>query len=133
MLDDIGLTDAIKWQLAEFEKRYYVNIRFEHNEKNLLIPDPVKTGLFRIFQEALINIGQHANAKNVVVSLLHYDNEALLIIEDDGKGFIVEEINSRKNLGFLGMKERCYMINASFDIVSSPGNGTMITITAPIE
>ncbi|MBN8676058.1 MAG: sensor histidine kinase [Chitinophagales bacterium] len=128
MLDDLGLDIAIQWALAEFEKEQPVNTYFEVQGDTQALSNDVKTGLFRIFQEALSNVGRHAAAKKVTTRLFVEEEEAELQIEDDGKGFDANETASKKNIGFLSIKERCYMMNGSFEVKSSKGKGTTVTV-----
>ena len=96
ILDDMGLVAAIEWQLNEFEKRAGVTTCYEGITSIIPITDNAKTGLFRIVQESLTNVGRYANAKNVKVSLEQVDDKVKLIITDDGIGFDVEKLAAKK-------------------------------------
>lgn len=132
MLDDLGLDVAIQWALAEFEKEHPVKTYFEVQGDAQALSNDVKTGLFRIFQDALSNVSRHAAAKKITTRLFVEEEEAELQIEDDGKGFDTSEIAFKKNIGFLSMKERCYMINGHFEVKSSKGKGTTVTVKAAL-
>ena len=133
ILDDIGLDVAIEWQLSEFEKRYGVVTAFKEMENILPLPDAVKTGLFRIFQESLTNVAKYASAKKVTVLLQQVNNEVQLIIQDDGVGFDTAVIEDKKSLVFLDMKERSIMLGGICEINSSAGKGTVVTVKLPLE
>jgi signal transduction histidine kinase len=130
-LDDIGLDVAIKWQLSEFEKHYGLKSGFTTSHAEPELPDAVKTGLFRIFQDAMMNVIQHANANTVTVRMIQQEHEISLTIEDDGIGFADKEIMAKKSIGLLAMKERCNMINGYFEITGIPGRGTKVVVTVP--
>ena len=133
MLDDLGLLAAMEWQSNEFEKRSGIPIEFINLTNNELIPHKYTTGLFRIFQESLTNVARHADATKVTSSLLFKDSQLILNIQDDGKGFILHNIGSKKTLGLFGMKERAMEMGGSYEIISEPGLGTTVSIKIPIN
>ncbi|WP_166437243.1 sensor histidine kinase [Niastella caeni] len=131
MLDDLGLIEAIEWQSKEFENRSGIKISFESTISHLPVATSVATSLFRIYQEALTNIGRHAMAKNVY-SKMHLENDTIILtIQDDGIGFDMNTLDAKKTLGLLGMKERTLMMAGRFEINSKAGEGTTIVISTP--
>ena len=132
MLDDLGLLAAMEWQSNEFEKRSGIPIELINLTNNQPIPHKYTTGLFRIFQESLTNVARHADAKKVTSSLLFKDSELTLNIQDDGKGFVLRNIGSKKTLGLFGMKERAMEMGGSYEIITEPGFGTTVSIKIPI-
>jgi len=133
MLDDLGLLAALEWQSNEFEKRSGIVTEFINLTGNKEIPARLKTGLFRIFQESLTNVARHADAKKIVSSLKFDNNRLTLTITDDGKGFTVKNIESKKTLGLFGMKERTMEMGGNYEIKSEPGNGTTVSIIVPLQ
>jgi signal transduction histidine kinase len=89
------------------------------------------TEFFRIFQECLTNVMRHAEARSVSVTLREDDGELVLVVTDDGKGFLESEVSD--SLGFLGMKERAQVCGGSLDIASSPGSGTTVALRVPLH
>lgn len=132
LLDDLGLIAAMEWQLQEFKKRSDIKTSFTAPENEIKLPDMVKTGLFRIFQESLTNVVRHSNAKKMVISLEYKNNDFILSIADDGKGFDKDKIADKRTLGILGMKERTSMIGGKYEITSEPGKGTVVVVTVPL-
>ncbi len=128
LLDDLGLIAAIEWQLGEFEKRFGISTSCIHLEEELEIPDNAKTAFFRIFQESLTNVARHSQAQKVIVSISEIDNQLVLSIEDNGNGFDKQKIADKKTLGILGMKERTAMIDGEYEISTTPGKGTLVTV-----
>jgi signal transduction histidine kinase len=104
-----------------------------------LIDDKTIFRLFRIIQEAIINISKHARAKNVTVSLLYEASAVRVNITDDGVGFDVQtvfreaDMGTNAGYGLIGLKERVSLLEGTVDIVSSPGKGTEITIILPLS
>ena len=131
LLDDMGLIAAIEWQLNEFEQRSGIRTSLSAPEIEKQLPDSVRTGLFRIFQESLTNIARHANAKSVKVRLQHKKGKIVLSIEDDGKGFDKKKTAAKRTLGILGMRERTLMIGGEYEIKSMPGKGTTVLVAIP--
>ena len=133
ILDDLGLVEAMKWQIEEFEKRFSISAFSEFSESPDAISPSISINLFRIFQETLTNIARHAEAANIEV-ILHVDNRHLYLkVKDNGKGFNASEISSKRTLGLLGMKERTLMIGGQFAMESRPGLGTTIEIEIPYD
>lgn len=132
MLDALGLSAAIEWHSEEFQRRTGISCAVHVPENLLVIPDDERIAVFRIYQEALTNIARHAKAKNVLVSLEREQNEAVLTISDDGVGFPVDRLEQGQSLGVVGMRERALLLGARFQIRSSQGNGTTITLRIPL-
>jgi PAS domain S-box-containing protein len=131
LIDDLGLWAAMEWHLEEFEKRSGITKKIELPAVEMPLPDALKIGLFRIFQESLTNVARHSGAKNVSVNLHEKDSQLVLTIKDDGKG-LDEERTNKKTLGLLGMKERTLMMGGEYNITSAGGKGTTVTVTVPL-
>ena len=131
LLYNLGLVAAIEWQVREFEKRSGIRTVFIEPAEELYLADPVKNGLFRIFQESLTNAGRHANASKIIVSLERINGQLILTVEDNGQGFEMEKIGAKLTLGILGMKERCKMMGGTFEIKSSLAKGTTVSVAVP--
>ncbi len=131
-LQDLGLAATIKRAINSMSGSFDTNIQFilEGDERELH-PD-IKLAVFRIAQESLNNIRKHANAKSAWVQLKYFPNKVILIVEDDGIGFerskIVDSQRKYISFGLLGMRERADDINASLEIISTPGHGTKVTV-----
>ncbi len=133
LLDDLGLLAAMEWQLKEFEKRSEIKTRLTASEAGLHFSNTVKTALFRIFQESLTNVARHSGAKKVLVNLKLKNNNFVVSIIDDGKGFDKQKIAEKRTLGILGMQERTSMIGGTYEITSSPGKGTAVIVSIPVS
>lgn len=92
--------------------------------------------MFRIFQELLNNIIRHANAKTVFVRLLYQPRLFNLTVSDDGDGFDISAIERGKPLCGLGignMQSRATLIGGSFQLSSTLGKGTTVSVNLPLE
>jgi signal transduction histidine kinase len=131
VLDDLGLAAAIEWQANEFGSRTGIDCMVSVPAGDLKLDGDLATEFFRIFQECLTNIIRHAEAKTVRVLLVEQEQELVLVVADDGKGFLESEVS--ESLGFLGMKERAQVCGGNLEIASSPGGGTTITLRVPMH
>jgi PAS domain S-box-containing protein len=132
ILDDLGLSEALDWQSAEFQKRYRIEARFQSRVVELEVSANLVTGLFRIYQESLTNVARHADAKKVQTSLQLVDDNLVLEVTDDGKGFDVETAGNKKTFGLIGIRERTLMMGGKCTILSSRNKGTTLTISVPM-
>ncbi len=130
MLDDLGLGPALEWQARDFSRRsgLVVNLELEGPFENL--PDPYRTGIFRVLQESLTNCARHAMAREVRVVLHHGPEKIQLLIQDDGKGFDPQN-QSHLGLGLLSIEERIRELQGEVSIDSAPNKGTRIIIELP--
>lgn len=92
----------------------------------------LETGLYRIAQEALTNIGKHAAATQVVLQLVISPTETALIVEDNGTGFNPEQVPPGR-YGLVGINERVRLLGGAFRLQSSPGNGTRLEAHLPLH
>jgi PAS domain S-box-containing protein len=135
MLDDLGLVPTVRWRLNRFMKRMGIDVKFEVIDLDERLEPDAETVLFRIIQESLNNVGKHAGAKKVIVRLECKREMVTAIIEDDGKGFDVNEILSPEKqdvgIGLMGMQERASIIGGSLAIESRKGIGTRVSLNLP--
>jgi signal transduction histidine kinase len=131
MLDELGLIASLKWQCAEFTKISAVECVFEPSCDDSGLSLSLRTELFRICQEALTNVMRHAEATLVKIGLYVGENNIILEISDNGKGF--DTTWDSGHLGLIGIRERIYSVNGEFQIESTPGKGTKLTVKAPLN
>ncbi len=100
------------------------------------MPADVAIACFRVVQQALTNIVQHAHAQQVWVELDQSDGAMEVVIRDDGRGFDVAKTMQAApgtgHLGLLGMKERVEILGGRMQIDSGLGEGTRITLSVPL-
>ena len=135
MLDQLGLVPAIRTYIDEIPKRKGCQIHFTASVGVDTLDNDKRTALYRVAQEALINVAKHARAHVVKVSLQNVRGSVRLEIADDGKAFEVARLSSTQwshRLGLTGMRERVEMAGGRFSVESVPGQGTTIRAEVPI-
>ncbi len=96
-----------------------------------------QTVIFTIAEEAVNNARKHAQAEHIWVKVTRLQSDlAFLEIEDDGKGFLVDDVmgnyDDRGSLGMLNMRERAELVQGVFHVKSIPGEGTQIQVVLPL-
>lgn len=134
MLDDLGLQAAIEWLAQEFERRAGLKIALNLDPA----PDPmhqkVLTALYRIVQEALTNIVRHSGADHVAIAITHTGSMVELHIEDNGRGFPGQPLQTPKgSFGLIGIQERVLMMGGQLDIGNQPDGGARLVVKLPLS
>jgi signal transduction histidine kinase len=132
MLDDLGLVEALKAECHRFARSESVRVDVDGDNLPPTLPREVALCIYRVAQEALRNIGRHANASIVQLSLALRDDGLLLAVRDNGSGFEPDLHTRRPSLGHAGMRERIRLLAGKLDIQSAPGGGTTVVAWVPI-
>lgn len=135
LLDDLGLLPALEFLAQGMSKRSGIPIAVEGSRDGRLSP-VVETALYRIVREALNNVMKHSKATRVNVSIQRDDGKVRCSVRDNGVGFNVSEVLARKGekgFGLIGIRERLEGLNGGLLVNSSPGFGTELIITIPVE
>jgi signal transduction histidine kinase len=133
VLDDLGWIPAIRFLAEGVSKRADLAIQVQTTVAGRL-PGSMEIALYRIIQEALTNAARHAKASRVRIRIGRKDGRVSCSIEDDGVGFDVRALQSkRKGLGLVGMQERLNGIGGTLSIDSAKGRGTKLLIQLPME
>jgi signal transduction histidine kinase len=133
LLDRLGLAAALEQFVREWSEHTRVAADFRTSGLGVVeFPPEVGINLYRIAQEALNNIQKHADAGSVSVLLQHRDGHALLIIDDDGKGFDPDAAaDGGGGMGLVNMRERASLVGGTLEIETSPGGGTTLYVRVP--
>lgn len=132
MIDELSLPTSLEWQCRRFTSLHGIPCQFRHEQvgEDTELSVEVKTALFRICQEALMNISQHANATLVTVRSKQMGKEMTIEISDNGIGFVNDQ--KQKLFGLIGMRERAHSFNGELTIQTEIGKGTNISVTIPV-
>lgn len=137
ILEDVGLSAAIHWLIANSNKNYHTNMTLDGVDIDHLFSPNAQIIIYRILQEALTNIGKHAQARNASVMIKGYEDGVSFSIEDDGVGFDplrAATVNpNERGLGLAIMDERARMLGGSLEIWSEEGKGTRIFFHVPLK
>lgn len=134
ILDDLGLTSALRWYAGEFSKRTELPMRVTVQELAPRLPQGAETALFRIAQEALTNVAKHAHAQTVGVELQRQGRVVQLTVADDGDGFdfvAMRRDPSKHGVGIVDMRERAEAIGGRMWVECTPGVGTKVQVQVP--
>ena len=134
-LEIVGLPGAMREYFKNVKIQSGLKMDFKENLNNKRINDNVSITLYRIMQEALTNVIKHAKATKVKVTLTSLKNEIKLSIKDNGKGFNIDKRiqEGKMHIGIRGMREITNSLDGTFNITSTPGKGSKIRVTFPIQ
>jgi two-component system sensor histidine kinase UhpB len=126
-LDDLGLVAALRTLVAEFGRRAGLEAEFTLEPGALdALDEDAQIVVYRVVQEGLSNVAQHAGAHRVCVSAAREDGEAVVRVDDDGRGF--DAGTPGGGLGLTGMCERAVLAGGSVKLRSVPGEGTLVEL-----
>ena len=129
ILDDLGLAPALQWLGRSIEESSGVAVVVEIGELPPLGGE-LQTLLFRVAQEALNNVARHAHANSALLRLVAQPGELQLQVIDDGAGF---DPGQARGSGLGGMRERLRLHGGRLELRSTPGHGTRLRATVPLE
>jgi two-component system sensor histidine kinase UhpB len=128
-LDDLGLKAALATLVEEVEREAGIAAGFEAEGELDGVPDDVQLVTYRVAQEAVTNVIQHADAGHLRVRLIGAADGAIeLRVSDDGAGYAGGR--SKERLGIAGMRERALLCGGELTVESEPGAGTRVTLQA---
>ncbi|MGB8719437.1 MAG: ATP-binding protein, partial [Desulfobacterales bacterium] len=136
IIEDLKLCATLQWMLYEFEKQSDIALSLKLTDVDDLFSSADQVIVYRIFQEALNNIRKHADARNVAVEVRKTGDQVVFQIQDDGRGFDIQENWQRhvadRGLGLAAMDERARMLGGTLLIAPQKGRGTRLTLTIPV-
>ncbi len=132
-IGDLGIIESINDLMETVKATRKLHVEFYHEgEADKLLDDKQKLMLFRIIQEQVNNVLKHAEARNLVIELVVYDEGIDLTISDNGIGFELDKVKNKKGVGLYNISSRAELFNGKVNIVTSPGNGCKMNIHVPI-
>ena len=136
VLDELGLAAVLRDASTEFAERTGVSLKLACVQLTARLPADTELTLYRILQEALKNVEQHARARHVTVRLRRQGDFVQLAINDDGIGFDPDHHPAKRKrkggLGLLGMRERAMYVGGALNVESARGTGTTILAQVPL-
>jgi signal transduction histidine kinase len=134
-LDHLGLPAALTHLVDGWSERFHVRADCDTvGIDGVRLRSDVEANLYRLAQEALHNVYKHACATHVSVLLERRDDQIVLVVEDNGRGFAIDDVwpDVVASLGLVSMRERAALVGGELTIESTPEFGTTITVRVPI-
>lgn len=136
-LDDLGLVPTLERYVYNYSQDTNIQVKLKTVGNIDKVEKVIETTFFRIVQEALNNVRKHSKAKNVDIFVESTPTRLNLLIADDGIGF---DPNANKEIdpmvggfGIMSMKERAELLNGKVQVKSSPGRGTKVYLSIPLN
>jgi len=133
-LDILGLVPALRGLTRDLGRTYGIKITFANSDGIPTVPPDVALCLFRVAQEALMNVAKHSRAKSTEVQLSSKNGAGpvQLTVTDDGEGFDPASLQT-DSLGLISMRERLRMVGGQLEILSQQRKGTQVRAEVPLR
>ncbi len=130
---DYDFGTALDVYLADIDRLhdFRVHLHVEDLPENL--SEKLKVNIFRIIQECMHNTIKYAEATEVNVQLIQHDKDLVVIFEDNGKGFVLEEAQQKEGIGLKNLASRVSFLKGAYQIDTAPNRGTCITMEIPSD
>lgn len=135
-LDDLGLIPTVQRFITNYIDETKQNVEMVVFGETAPLSPIVELAAFRLIQEALNNVRKHAAATDIKVKLEFKEDSIKIVISDDGKGFDKGNVKSKDidgGYGLLSMKERVELLNGKLEVISTPGKGTKVFASIPLQ
>lgn len=147
VLDDFGLVPALRYLGDELNSSTGATVKVKTSRLPKRLRPLIEITLYRIVQEALVNIRKHAEARSVTISLVKETERVILSVQDDGVGFEMPSHRARMpgdmlingglvipagHFGLIGIQEQVAALGGTFQMKSAPGEGTLVQVELPL-
>jgi PAS domain S-box-containing protein len=137
VLYELGFIAAIEWLIQNIRQEHGIQIIFQDDKRPKPLDKDVRVFLFQAVRELLVNVVKHADTQNAKVSVFRDEDRIRVEVSDDGIGFDNTEafpiMDITTGFGLFSIRERMESIGGRLKIESEPGNGTKVTLTAPLK
>lgn len=135
MLDDLGVVPTVRRYIGDFQEKSGLQVTLDVLGTEKRLAPYVEITIFRVIQELLHNVWQHAHASHVQVNLDLQGSVIGVTVEDDGSGFDFDDVmaaaSERKTLGIVTLQQRLEMLGGKIEFESALGRGTKVTMEVP--
>lgn len=129
-----NLKDGLIRLVREFQANTMVEVAFNAELDDLTdLRTPLARAIFLTTQEGLANVARHARADHVTINVRHSDEWVQLTVRDDGRGFDPSDRSSTVGHGLSNMRARAEELGGSFQLESTPGEGTTLSLSFPMK
>ncbi len=135
ILDDLGLEKTLRQYVRQWAEKNKTEINLSVSGIKERLPNAIEITFYRIIQDALNNVAEHAHAAHVQINVDLEDNALIASIEDDGSGFNVDNLDrseATRALGIASMRQRAEMLGGQVLVESLVGRGTKVTAMVPV-
>jgi two-component system sensor histidine kinase DegS len=135
LLDELGLGASLEKYVEDFAQQTGLDVQLDGWDALAeRLPATMEAAIFRIIQEALDNVREHARARHVNLHLTRSAEQIKVTLSDDGQGFD----NSRggvpgRRLGLVTMRDRTELLDGNLQIFTEPGKGVRVVLTVPLR
>lgn len=135
VLYELGLIPALEWLAEEMKANYGLSVALTDDAADKPMGQAARAILFRVIRELLINVAKHSGVTAARVTTRRAGDALVVTVNDTGVGFDQNEVAARphRGLGLPSVRERLSFIGGSIEIASVPGDGTQVTLTAPLQ
>jgi signal transduction histidine kinase len=140
-LDDFGLVAAIQLHVQSLRDEHGWQVEVVDEVGPERFPAPVEVTVYRIIQEALTNSRRHGEARRARVALQREADRLHVTVQDWGRGFDVDRLGGESDaggkaghhVGLHSMRERAHLLGGTFQVESTPGEGTTVRASIPFH
>jgi signal transduction histidine kinase len=132
VLDELGLVAAIEWQAGEFERRSGIRCRVDSRIDEIDLDRNRATAVFRIVQEALMNVLRHSQATQATVTVRRLTRFLTVSVVDNGRGISDRDLAHGGSIGLAGMRERATLLGGRLYVRRGNHGGTVVRLTVPL-
>lgn len=134
ILDHQGLWAALDWQAHEFVQSAELALDWQMDVNDATpLPEQAAIGIFRIFQEMLSNVGRHAQASRVAITIQATARDISIAVQDNGKGAEAAAFEAANAYGVMGMRERARHLGGTLEISSQVGHGALFHLHIQLQ
>ncbi|MDY7039800.1 MAG: sensor histidine kinase [Chloroflexota bacterium] len=133
LLSELGLAASLESYLKDFQAASGLEVRANLQALTMRLPPTMEVTIFRIVQEALRNVHQHAEAGQVSVEVEVRSDTLVFVVEDNGRGFAWNPLDrpTRRRWGLIGMRDRALLVGGRLRIFDKGDGGTRVVLTVP--
>ena len=128
-----GLLPAVKNFASKVSASNKLVIEVEDSGMDDRLENSMEIMIFRIIQELITNVIKHAEASEATIHLTHYGDAINILVEDDGKGFVVDDVKPKEGMGIYSIQKRVENLGGTVDFESIMNKGTSVVINMPLS
>jgi signal transduction histidine kinase len=136
VLDQLGLVPALGWVANQMMLPLGVEVTIDQDDLPARFSGEIETTLFRIAQEAMVNVARHSQAEHLTIRVANGSGQVEMTVADDGLGFDPTSVSlafeQGRGWGLVAMQERASLAGGQFTVESTPGEGTTVRVVIPV-